>query len=140
MREPAVGIRPAGPDDHATIVALLESPVSGGIQVRGAADHAALVDRMEGSWLVAEVSGTVVGAARVSMDATPRPTVYLVVVTGHARRLGVGAALLDEFRRLVREAGGSAIDAYALPGDRETKNLYERSGLTARLIVASGPA
>jgi hypothetical protein len=29
------------------------------------------------------------------------------------------------------------IDALSLPGDRDTKNLYERNGLTARLIVAT---
>jgi len=29
------------------------------------------------------------------------------------------------------------VEAEALPGDRETKNLYERAGITARNIVVS---
>jgi len=29
------------------------------------------------------------------------------------------------------------IEGEALPGDRETKNLYERARITARLIVVS---
>jgi hypothetical protein len=29
------------------------------------------------------------------------------------------------------------IDALALPGDRDTKNLYERNGIVARLITAA---
>ena len=30
-----------------------------------------------------------------------------------------------------------ALEGEALPGDRETKNLYERAGITARLITVS---
>ena len=36
-----------------------------------------------------------------------------------------------------REQELTALDALALPGDRETKNLYERSGLVARLITVT---
>jgi hypothetical protein len=28
-----------------------------------------------------------------------------------------------------------AVEGQALPGDRQTKNLYERAGIVARLIV-----
>jgi hypothetical protein len=33
------------------------------------------------------------------------------------------------------EQGCNAVDAYALPGDRQTKNFFEESGFTARLLV-----
>jgi len=36
-----------------------------------------------------------------------------------------------------RAAGCAAIEGEALPGDRDVKNLYERAGITARLIVVS---
>jgi hypothetical protein len=34
-------------------------------------------------------------------------------------------------------AGGTVIESFALPGDRDTKNLYERAGVTARKIIVS---
>ena len=34
-----------------------------------------------------------------------------------------------------RQAGAEGIDSLALPGDRATKNFFERFGLTARAIV-----
>jgi len=33
------------------------------------------------------------------------------------------------------QAGCIGIDAFALPGDRAVKNLFERSGLVARAIL-----
>ena len=53
------------------------------------------------------------------------------------RELGFGDALLEAAMADAREAGCGLIEGEALPGDRETKNLYERAGVTARLIVVS---
>jgi hypothetical protein len=33
------------------------------------------------------------------------------------------------------ERGAEAVEGQALPGDRHTKNLYERAGIVARLIT-----
>jgi GNAT superfamily N-acetyltransferase len=65
--------------------------------------------------------------------------VIRVFVTARARRIGVGDALIKGARNTASSRGCSRIDALALPGDRDTKNLFERNGLTARLIVASSP-
>jgi GNAT superfamily N-acetyltransferase len=54
-----------------------------------------------------------------------------------ARDLGAGATLIDELRKHARLRGCTRIDAYALPGDRLTKNLFERAGMKARLLIAS---
>ena len=64
-------------------------------------------------------------------------TIEQVFVTHDARNLGVGDALVSATLSWAREQNLTALDALALPGDRETKNLYERSGLVARLITVT---
>ena len=66
----------------------------------------------------------------------------MFVVPG-AREVGVGEALVDAVIDGARERGAAAVEALALPGQRELKNLFERVGLVARAIVAHkslGPA
>ena len=65
------------------------------------------------------------------------PLIETVYVTTDARQLGLGDGLVSAAIESCSRSGAVAIDAFALPGDRETKNLFERSGLTARLLIAS---
>lgn len=58
-----------------------------------------------------------------------------IYVTPEARGVGVGEALMDAVVAGARQAGAEGIDSIALPGDRGTKNFFERYGLTARAIV-----
>jgi len=60
-----------------------------------------------------------------------------VYVTPDAREVGFGDALVEVATAHARSAGCTTIEGEALPGDRDTKNLYERAGITARLIVVS---
>ncbi len=62
-----------------------------------------------------------------------------VYVTPEARQLGFGDALLELAKEAARQSGAAYLEGHALPGDRETKNLYERAGITARLITVSRP-
>ncbi len=64
-------------------------------------------------------------------------TIERVFVTRDARNLGVGDSLVSATLIWAREQKLTALDGLALPGDRETKNLYERSGLVARLITVT---
>lgn len=82
---------------------------------------------------VAQVGGEVVGFCCVNWNRS-RPLLEQVFVTEQARMLGIGAAML---RVIVDHYGRERLDALSLPGDRLTKNLYERGGLKARLIVAA---
>ena len=52
---------------------------------------------------------------------------------------GFGDALLESAVEAGRAAGCVVIEGEALPGDRDLKNLYERAGITARLIIVSKP-
>lgn len=99
-----------------------------------------LADDTNGFSVVAEVDGVVVGFAAVRTTQVGERRVASIVrvfVTARARRVGVGDALIATARAQARDRGCSRIDALALPGDRDTKNLFERNGLTARLIVAT---
>ncbi|MDQ3469146.1 MAG: GNAT family N-acetyltransferase, partial [Actinomycetota bacterium] len=60
-----------------------------------------------------------------------------VFVAVGARELGFGDALLAMATELARSRNVAVLEGHALPGDRQTKNLYERAGITARLITVS---
>ncbi len=66
------------------------------------------------------------GASLVEIDA--------LYVLPEARGVGLGEALMDEVLLWAAEEGAAAVDAVALPGDRVTKNFFERYGLTARAL------
>jgi GNAT superfamily N-acetyltransferase len=86
--------------------------------------------------LVAHIGEVVVGYLVLTIDdAISR--VDDVYVTPQARELGFGDAMLASATERARSAGCSLIEGYALPGDRDTKNLYERAAIKARLITVS---
>ena len=80
--------------------------------------------------------GLVVGY--LVLDVEPRiARVTQVYVTPAAREVGFGDALIAAAMTIATDTGADVFEAEALPGDRETKNLYERAGITARLITVS---
>ena len=106
------------------------------------AQHSVSFRSSNGFTLVAEVDGVVVGFATVLLETVASQTtatIERIFVAAPARRVGIGDALIGGVRSAARERNCSRLDALALPGDRDTKNLYERNGLTARLITASSP-
>ena len=60
-----------------------------------------------------------------------------VYVRPEAREIGCGDALVAEARRMAEKGGSRRLEAIALPGDRETKNLYERAAITAKAITVA---
>jgi GNAT superfamily N-acetyltransferase len=90
----------------------------------------------EGAVHVAHIDDVIVGYL-VARHEVPIVRVVDVYVTGEARELGFGDALLAAAIEAGRSAGCDLVEGEALPGDRNTKNLYERAGITARLIVVS---
>jgi GNAT superfamily N-acetyltransferase len=56
-------------------------------------------------------------------------------VEREARSVGVGEALANLVVAWFEERGCTGADALALPGARATKNFFEESGFTARLLV-----
>ena len=72
---------------------------------------------------------------RVLIDGRAIARVSFVFVHPRARDVGVGEALVGAATAWALASGCVGLDGLALPGDRRTKNLYERSGLTARQIT-----
>lgn len=99
----------------------------------------------QADWSLAVAEGRVAVAV---IDAVP--VGYLVIsltdriaqiddvyVVGQARELGFGDELLAWGLSWARANGARLLEGVALPGDRETKNLYERAGIKARMITVS---
>ena len=86
--------------------------------------------------LVVESQNHLCGFAQMEISASIA-LVRRIYVSQHARYLGAGATLIEALRVRARSEGCTQIDAYALPGDRLTKNLFERAGMKARLLIAS---
>lgn len=141
-------VRPAGPGDAAQLRELeiearaalvdqrggarwlIEHPVIGGAweeRVDEVDVVVAHIDEVLVGYLVAEVVDDLAGANLVRIDQ--------VWVTPDARELGFGDEMLAATIARARSAGAVAVEGQALPGDRHTKNLYERAGIVARLIT-----
>ncbi len=85
---------------------------------------------------VAHIDEVVVGYLVLAIDDVVA-IVDDVYVSPQARELGFGDALLDAAIESARERGCALLEGASLPGDRNTKNLYERAGIKARLITVS---
>jgi ribosomal protein S18 acetylase RimI-like enzyme len=100
--------------------------------------HAALVDDHH-LVLVGTVDDSIVGYAVVRLEElrNDRPLAVIddLYVEREARAVGVGEVLMDAITGWARQHGCLGIDAFTLPGNRETKNFFESHGLTARAIL-----
>jgi GNAT superfamily N-acetyltransferase len=98
-----------------------------------------LFDPHCGGVFVGSLDDAVVGYAVVNAtDSAPGVKVARIselFVLPEARGVGVAEVLMDTILDWARAEGCDAIEASVLPGNRAGKNLFERYGLTARLIV-----
>ena len=99
----------------------------------------ALLGGTGGRLVVGTVDGVVIGygAARVESlrDGRRLGVIDDLYVEAEARGIGVGEAIMDDLLAWFRGEGCAGVDALALPGNRATKNFFEGSGFTARLLV-----
>lgn len=61
--------------------------------------------------------------------------VPMLIVRKEAREVSVGEELLGAVIAWARANDCDAVNAYALPGERETKNFFEANGFKARLLT-----
>jgi GNAT superfamily N-acetyltransferase len=85
--------------------------------------------------LVAHIGDVVVGYIVGVLGDDRIIRVDQVWVTPMARENGFGDALLDALISRAKRSDATAVQGESLPGDRHTKNLYERAGIVARLIT-----
>ena len=110
-----------------------DAPDAAGLEVAAAGGDRGAV------WLLGCIDEVPVGVAAAWLerwrDGRAVLRTDLVWVEPGAREVGVGEALVDELLLQARGLGATALEAVALPGQRELKNLFERFGLVARAIV-----
>jgi GNAT superfamily N-acetyltransferase len=148
-------VRTACPADLTRCAELLAQARSKAAAMRGGAmllsavgadpDPAAVVERWsscaQGRLLVGLYDGVQVGLAAGLLGPGPGPlgTVRCCYVEPECRSVGVGSALLATLLAWFAEEGCSGVDAQALPGDRDTKQLFERAGFKTRLLILNRP-
>jgi len=147
MIDPDVrAVDPTDADDIAQLV-LLEHDARAALVGQRGGDRWLLENRaVDGAWVeftagnaidvvVAHIGSVVVGylVAALGGDAVIR--VEQVWVEPEARENGFGDALLALAIERAVAKGATAVEGQSLPGDRHTKNLYERAGIVARLIT-----
>jgi GNAT superfamily N-acetyltransferase len=147
-------VRTAGPGDVSILTDLERAARTAVAGSRGGARWLDEHPAIEGRWatvvgaggvFVAEIAdlgggpSVVVGYLVAELRVAPMPIVMVdqIYVEPDARELGFGDALLAAAVEHGRTRGAELIEAHTLPGDREIKNLYERAGVTARLITVS---
>jgi len=141
-------VRPARADDGPELALLEDAARAGLVDARGGARWLEEHPRIGPDWasaiarrdvFVAELADPVpVLAGYLVLDvAGAVATVDQVYVSPEARELGFGDALLAAAWSRAADAGAAILEGHALPGDRHIKNLYERAGITARLITVS---
>jgi GNAT superfamily N-acetyltransferase len=147
-------VRRAGSGDAAAVRDLERSARSAVVETRGGArwldEHPEIGDGWSseigaghGAVFVATIpvahAEVPVGylVARIRDDPMRIVHVDQVFVEPEARELGFGDALLAAAIDWGRAEGAEIVEGHALPGDRNIKNLYERAGITARLITVS---
>jgi GNAT superfamily N-acetyltransferase len=151
---PTPSVRPATAADIPAIAAMAEAAAASLHGSRGAElmllreSQPPEPTQIE-AWLhtgdVAMIVGTLddvaVGCAIAHVEVLTGGTLLAVVtmlwVDEDARAVGVGEAILERLVAWARTAGCASIDAYALPGERITKNFFEAAGFKARLLTVS---
>lgn len=89
--------------------------------------------------LVGVLDGVALGYAVARLerlgDGTTLGVIDDIYVVEGARGVGLGEAMMRDLIDWCTAAGCFGMDAMALPGDRSTKNFFERAGFTARKLV-----
>jgi GNAT superfamily N-acetyltransferase len=147
------GTRPAVAADVATIAGLCRDALAAMAQWRGGvlyrdrearpepleASFSADLDSPDRTLLVGTIDDVVVGYASCRgegvRDGTRLGVITDLYVEPGAREVGIGELLMAAIVEWCKTQGCAAIDGHALPGDRNTKNFFEASGFTARLLV-----
>ena len=122
-------VRPAEARDADVVSMLRQRACDESGRYRGHVD----ADSRAFSSVVVEINGEVVGVANYA-DTDGSRDVLLVHVHESARNVGAGDELMDWLVEDARNNGCRFVRSSALPGDRATKNLFERHGLVARAI------
>jgi ribosomal protein S18 acetylase RimI-like enzyme len=83
---------------------------------------------------VAELNGYVVGFMVLCLRDS-EIEIFEVHVDAGSRGIGAGDAMINAAIAVAQDQRVLALRAEALPGDRDTKNLFERAGLISQRLI-----
>lgn len=129
-------VRHASQDDLKTVNEHARASRAEASQYRGTVQQQTTDE--PGLVLVAGVGTTIMGSATAQIHGN-RADIVNIYVEPDAREIGIGDALLSQLVGELRRRKVSYVNAQALPGDRATKNLFERHGLIAQTIIVGKP-
>lgn len=144
MIDPLVRLADAADADDLAQLRLLQSEARAALVGQRGGDRWLLEHPGIDSWpdriaaadvWVAHIDEVVVGYLVALLGDDEVVRIDQVWVTPEARELGFGDGMLEAAIEFARRRGAIAVQGEALPGDRHTKNLYERAGIVARLIT-----
>ena len=141
-------VRPLAQTDAAEVASLEHDARTALLEQRGGLAHlaerpavgdwAALVLQTDQHVWVATIDEVTVGYLQLQIVGAAAE-VMQVYVHPEAREVGFGDWLLEAAMSAARSLDCTVLEGTALPGDRATKNLYERAGIKARKITVSVP-
>jgi GNAT superfamily N-acetyltransferase len=151
---PTAGVRVAVQDDVPFVAAMAEAAAASLHGSRGAElmllrESPPPTATQISQWLAAADVAVLVGVlddvavgAGIAHEEVLTTDTRLAVVTMFwvdeaARSVGVGEEILNGLVDWARARGCASIDAYALPGERITKNFFEAADFKARLLTVS---
>lgn len=141
MTEPApnriAAVRLADPVDRNAVAHLRSRALNELAALRGGTLYEAPVIGGDRLWL-GLIDDEIVGylAARVEGHLGKVDGIY---VEPECRGVGVGEAMMAAALAWFRDQDCIGVDAVALPGARSTKNFFEETGFTARLLTMHRP-
>lgn len=135
MTEPQVFVRIALNDEQRIIEDFVEKSRAEASAYRGHMDFRPPATSDKKVTFVAGVGETIFGALNAYDAGVGRWFIDLLYVVPEAREIGIGNELVQFAMKELRTRQAKSINAAALPGDRSTKNLFERHGLVAQMIT-----
>ena len=122
-------------DDLALVEEFIALSKTESLQYRGSTLVLPSDTTLDRLTLVGGLGSTVMGTLRAVHRGSGTWFIENVFVLKECREVGIGDALMLRALELLSERNAMRVESSAMPGDRATKNLFERHGLVAQTIL-----
>jgi len=134
MSDSTIFVRQATPSDAGDVSEHQRLAAQEALQYRGSAMSQPL-ESINTLQFVAGVGTTVMGSLIATQQSPENWTIESVFVLTTCREIGIGDTLVVTCLAELSQRNAVWVQSRALPGDRATKNLFERHGLVAQTII-----
>lgn len=130
----SIFVRPSTIDDDELVLRHRQSSEQESSLYRGSISLVA-TESLSRFVLVAGLGSTLMGSLIASQSSDNSWNIESVFVEFTCRDIGIGDALVIACISELMLRKATWVQSHALPGDRATKNLFERHGLVAQMIT-----